>query len=158
MKTNYLKSTNQIPIVCLSLLLLVENMRAFEPEVIFSFPSQGTKPAAELVQGPDGSFYGTTSTGGSQDKGTVFRMTADGVVTTLVSFAVTNGATPLAGLTFGDDGALYGTTSSGLGGLPMVFKVTTNGVMTTLASFASPTNGISPKARLTRASSPIISG
>jgi uncharacterized repeat protein (TIGR03803 family) len=35
----------------------------------------GTNPRAGLVQGSDGSFYGTTYRGGSQGGGTIFRMT-----------------------------------------------------------------------------------
>ncbi len=45
--------------------------------------------------GHDGNFYGTTSGGGSSGYGTVFRMTTNGTLTTLVSFASTNGAKPM---------------------------------------------------------------
>jgi uncharacterized repeat protein (TIGR03803 family) len=39
-----------------------------------SSPSDGTQPTACLVQGTDGNFYGTTSTGGTNNEGTVFRI------------------------------------------------------------------------------------
>jgi uncharacterized repeat protein (TIGR03803 family) len=45
--------------------------------------------------------------------GTVFEVTADGRLTTLVSFNSTNGAGPRAGLMQGTDGNFYGTTVSG---------------------------------------------
>lgn len=89
-----------------------------------------------LVQGSDGNFYGTTSDGGAFCYGTVFKMTATGVLTTLVEFthngATNRGSKPLAGLVEGSDGNFYGTTSEG-GPLPFgsgdgtVFKVTPAG-------------------------------
>jgi uncharacterized repeat protein (TIGR03803 family) len=78
-----------------------------------------------LVQGSDGNFYGVTYQGGTNDWGTVFKMTSDGTLTTLVNFNVTNGVNPQAGLMQGSDGNLYGTTTqdgSGAGGT--IFKIT----------------------------------
>ena len=42
--------------------------------------------------------------------GTVFQVTTNGTLTTLVSFNCTNGAYPYAALTLGNDGNFYGTT------------------------------------------------
>ena len=42
--------------------------------------------------------------------GTVFKVTTNGTLTTLVSFNGTNGANPNAALTLGNDGNFYGTT------------------------------------------------
>ena len=68
--------------------------------------------------------------------GTVFKVTTNGTLTTLVSFNGTNGANPYAALTLGNDGNFYGTTSEGgSSGYGTVFKVTTNGTLTTLVSF-----------------------
>jgi uncharacterized repeat protein (TIGR03803 family) len=75
--------------------------------------TNGSYPAAGLVQGSDGNFYGTTVSGGAGGLGTVFRVTPAGVLTTLVSFGKTNGAAPLAALVQGSDGNFYGTTSLG---------------------------------------------
>jgi uncharacterized repeat protein (TIGR03803 family) len=112
----------------------------------------GARPVAALTLGTDGNFYGTTSYEGgsySYSDGTVFKVTTNGVLTTLVSFANTNGAYPRAALTLGNDGNFYGTTSQGgSGGLGTVFQVTTKGVLTTLVSFAN-TNGAYPFAGLT---------
>ena len=45
--------------------------------------------------------------------GTVFKVTTNGTLTTLVSFNHTNGANPHAALTLGNDGNFYGTTAYG---------------------------------------------
>jgi uncharacterized repeat protein (TIGR03803 family) len=125
---------------------------------IYSFDGSGTNgsaPEANLTLGSDGSFYGTTEGGGTNSDGTIFKVTANGTLTTLVDFNGTNGASPLAALTLGPDGNFYGTTEyggntnfdAGLGG-GTVFRMTTNGTLTTLVNFAA-TNGTSPHAGLT---------
>jgi len=73
----------------------------------------GIMPTAGLTQGPDGNLYGTTLSGGYEDYGTVFRITTNGVFTTVAWFDGTNGSDPGAPLTVGADGNLYGTTQSG---------------------------------------------
>ena len=91
-----------------------------------------------LALGPNGNFYGTTSKGGTNGDGTVFEITTNGILTTLVIFTRTNGAYPEAGLAVGPDGNLYGTTSQGgSNGNGLVFQVTTNGVLTPLHSFSA---------------------
>jgi len=112
-----------------------------QPEVLASF--NGTNwayPEASLTLGNDGNFYGTTDSGGSfgysgygTGYGTVFRVTTNGVLTTLVSFDGTNGAYPQTPLTLGSDGNFYGTISAGT-----VFRLTTSGVLTTLVTFNRP--------------------
>src|SRR6185437_10378585 len=133
-------------------------------EVLHLFQqSDGWDPHSPLVQGTDGNFYGTTVLGGGTQPtistvgpggwGTVFRMTPDGDLTTLVIFNGTNGAYP-NGLILGKDGNLYGTTeyggnlslgnyARGPGGWGTVFRMTPAGMLTTLASFNG-TNGHSP--------------
>ncbi|MDE0595317.1 MAG: hypothetical protein OSB65_08725 [Roseibacillus sp.] len=103
-------------------------------------PKLGQSPQAALVQGSDGNFYGTTSSGGADDKGTVFKMTPAGVLTTLVEFTGAGGDNlgkhPNAALVQGSDGNFYGTTY--LGGATdhgTVFKMTPAGVLTTLVEF-----------------------
>jgi uncharacterized repeat protein (TIGR03803 family) len=73
---------------------------------------------AGLVQGSDGYFYGTTAYGGAQSGysgyGTVFRISTNGTLTTLYSFAGgKDGFQPFAGLMQGSDGRFYGTTYGG---------------------------------------------
>jgi uncharacterized repeat protein (TIGR03803 family) len=104
-------------------------------ELLFS-DNVGRSPEAGLVKGSDGDFYGTTYEGGASNRGTVFKMTSAGVLTTLHSFNSTNGSHPYAGLVQGSDGDFYGTTQSGgASGYGTVFKITPAGVFTTLHSF-----------------------
>jgi len=115
-------------------------------------PLDGGGPNAGLVQGKDGSFYGTTLYGGANHLGTIFQFTTDGVLTTLHSFTGGNeGSAPMAGLVQGADGALYGTTAdwvqkSGTGGT--IFRITTNGAFTSLYSFTNGIDGALPMAGL----------
>jgi uncharacterized repeat protein (TIGR03803 family) len=76
---------------------------------------EGANPVAELVQGSDGNFYGTTVLGGMHHRGTVFNIGATGSFTTLHSFSGSpnEGALPFAGLVQGSDGNFYGTTTLG---------------------------------------------
>jgi uncharacterized repeat protein (TIGR03803 family) len=87
--------------------------------------TDGSYPAAGLIQGADGNFYGTTRQGGPNDYGTLFRMTPNGTVSTLVEFdGFNDGANPLTALTWGSDNNLYGTTSSGgPGGYGTIFRL-----------------------------------
>ena len=121
-------------------------------QILCSFSgTNGAYPQAALTLGTDGNFYGTTSYGGSNSDGTVFKMTTNGTLTILVSFKGTNGAQPCAALTLGTDGNFYGTTEtgSGIGGIyGTVFKVTTNGTLTTLHTFTGYDGG-NPYAALT---------
>jgi hypothetical protein len=69
----------------------------------------GLNPNAPLVQGPDGTLYGTTYQGDSY--GTVFKIQPDGTGFSVVK-CLTNqvqGANPRAGLVL-SGGTLYGTT------------------------------------------------
>ena len=121
---------------------------------VYSFCSRtgctdGSGPQAALLLAADGNFYGTTTSGGAGGKGTVFKVTADGTLTTLYSFCAlgtpscADGALPYAGLVQASDGALYGTTLNGgaghrcSGGCGTVFKTTPAGEFTTLHSFCA---------------------
>ncbi len=99
----------------------------------FTGTNDGAYPEAVLVQGGDGNFYGTTYSGGSNNYGTVFKITANGALTTLHSFTgEEDGANPGAGLVQGRDGTFYGTTEAYAGG--SVFKMSADGTLTTLAA------------------------
>jgi uncharacterized repeat protein (TIGR03803 family) len=130
---------------------------AITPVIVrYSFTASsngGINPNANLVQGSDGNYYGTTFAGGSANDGTVYKMTPAGVLTTLVSFTGANGASPLASLVQGSDGNFYGTTASGgTGNFGTVFKMTPAGVLTTLVSFTGANNGSYPYAGLIQGS------
>ncbi len=105
----------------------------------------GTIPLAALVQGADGALYGTTSSGGASDKGTVFKLASDGTgFTTLHSFTGSDGASP-QGLVPGSDGILYGTTHhGGASDKGTVFKLAADGSgFATLHSFTG-SDGTAP--------------
>ena len=132
----------------------------------YSITSLGTfKPLSNLpgpCYGPlllasDGNLYGTSAQGGTTGNGTVFRLSASGVVTLIYNFDGTHGSAPYGGLVQGSDGLLYGTTTSGgsianPGGV--VFKVTLGGSITVLHQFdsTSTTDGDEPVAGLVLAS------
>ena len=110
----------------------------------------GIGPNSPLIQGADGNFYGTTGNGGAYDRGTVFRMTPNGTITTLYSFCAqancSDGWVPLAGLFLATDGNFYGTTYYGgrtrcepnfQEGCGTVFRITPQGTLTTLYRFCA---------------------
>src|SRR5271154_1319222 len=71
--------------------------------------TDGVSPGG-LVADSQGDFYGTTSTGGTNNDGTVFEIPAGtNTINTLVSFNGTDGADPIGPLTFDAAGNLYGT-------------------------------------------------
>jgi len=71
-----------------------------------------------LVQGLDGTFYGTTQTGGAYyGGGTVFKITPGGTLTTLYNFSGGADGYYPDGLIQATDGNFYGLTLSG-GGSP----------------------------------------
>jgi uncharacterized repeat protein (TIGR03803 family) len=132
-----------------------------------SFPGGDRGPWAGLTLGNDGNFYGSlkcggADAGGGNTLGSVFKVTTNGTVTTLVSFTYTdfpngdnNGYWVQAALTLGNDGNLYGSTKWGgpvvpeLGqGYGTLFKVTTNGTLIWVVYF-NYDNGAYPVGALT---------
>ena len=109
----------------------------------------GSQPEGSLIQGADGNFYGTTFKGGTNDFGTVFKMTPGGTLATLYNFCpksgCADGSGPIGQLVQGTDGNFYGVTNTGgdntyilcTSGCGTVFKLTPAGVLTTLYSFCS---------------------
>ncbi len=77
--------------------------------------ADGANPYGALWQGPDGNLYGTTSSSGAFNKGTLFRITPTGVFTLLYTFGskTGDGSGPQCALVPGPDGNLYGTTALG---------------------------------------------
>ena len=118
----------------------------------------GANSYSPLIQGVDGSFYGTTSGSGSgpSANGTVFQMSPSGSLTTLWSFNGCNdGGYPLAGLVQGSDGDFYGMTyGSGSGPSPngTLFQVRPSGGLTTLWSFTNGVDGAFPSGGLVQGS------
>jgi uncharacterized repeat protein (TIGR03803 family) len=94
--------------------------------------------------GADGNYYGTTSAGGANGYGTIYRLTPDGTLTVLHDFTAMDG-TPQAALLLASDGNFYGTLgariASGDVGPPQyvnygsLFRITPGGDFTNLHNF-----------------------
>jgi len=84
-----------------------------------------------MIQGNEGVLYGTTTLGGSEDAGTVFKLNTDGTgCAPLHSFSSggDDAQQPSGCLIEGPDGALYGVTSrGGAYGSGTVFKMNKDG-------------------------------
>ncbi len=89
--------------------------------------ADGSAPLAGLSLAADGTFYGTTSTGGAHGDGVIFSMTTAGVETPLYAFCslsqCQDGSAPETNLVQGTDGTLYGATgNSGANGFGTLFS------------------------------------
>jgi len=91
--------------------------QTFNTLVNFNGTGGSSPDYGSLTQGADGNFYGTTSSGGANQAGTVFQVTPGGTLTTLYNFCsqigCADGANPYAGLIQATDGNFYGTTYAG---------------------------------------------
>jgi uncharacterized repeat protein (TIGR03803 family) len=106
--------------------------------------SDGLESFSALAHDSSGNLYGTTDAGGATFAGTVFKITPEGVLTTVYNFCgqsnCADGSSPTSGLV-SLSGDLYGTTSSGgANNAGTIFKVTPSGLLTTLYSFCSQPN------------------
>jgi uncharacterized repeat protein (TIGR03803 family) len=113
--------------------------------------SDGSGPSAPLIQGSDGSLYGTTVSGGAYSSydcpggcGTVFKVTTGGTFTLLHSFDFSDGNRIFAPLAQDSNGAFYGTASEGgdVGfygcsvGCGTVFKISSGGTFAIVHKYA----------------------
>ena len=100
--------------------------------------TDGSIPQGGLVLATDGNFYGVTSGGGANNRGTVFKITAAGKLTTLHAFDGTDGGQPEAALIQATNGNFYGTTFlGGANDQGTAFEITASGTFTTLHSFCA---------------------
>ena len=107
-------------------------------KVLHSFGrgTDGTNPFAGLVD-VNGELYGTTTSGGSSNYGTVYKLSLTGRGRVLYGFkGAPDGAAPYAGL-IDVNGTLYGTTTydGGSSGSGTVFSITATGSEKVLHSF-----------------------
>jgi uncharacterized repeat protein (TIGR03803 family) len=104
-----------------------------------------------LVETDPGVFFGSTTFGGPNGNGVVFRYSAAKGLEIVHAFSASNtaggnadGANPFARLTRGEDGALYSTASyGGANGNGVVYRIRPNGNFTVLHTFSatSPSTG-----------------
>lgn len=120
----------------------VFRLKAGKVTTLYNFCAQpnctdGALPYGGLVLGRDGNFYGTTSQGGTDGDGTVFKITPSGTWTQLHSFNGQDGSGPAAPMILAADGNFYGITMNGgdNGNSGTVFKITHGGILTTMHSF-----------------------
>jgi uncharacterized repeat protein (TIGR03803 family) len=108
-----------------------------------------------------GALYGTTSYGGADNAGTIFKVTPAGHYTTLYSFCSQANCADGEGVwdaLIAANGRLYGTTQQGgAHGFGTVFSITTAGTLTTLHSFNS-RDGAAPVGSLVHTASGIFYG
>jgi uncharacterized repeat protein (TIGR03803 family) len=105
-------------------------------------PNDGGQPTANLVQGADGNFYGTTLGGGTANAGTIFMMDSNANVTVIHSISSSDGVNTLefSPLVQGIDGSLYGEAQDGgTSSFGAIFKVNVTGNgFSVIHSFAGP--------------------
>jgi uncharacterized repeat protein (TIGR03803 family) len=90
------------------------------PTTLVNFnAANGAQPFSGLIADANGNLFGTTSSGGANNNGTVFEIVRTGLnsyattPTVLVNFNGANGSTPLGALLIDANGNLFGTTQSG---------------------------------------------
>lgn len=144
---------------------IASQAQTFNTLVNFDLNNGGLPQYVSLIQGADGELYGTTSAGGQNSQGTIFKVSRGGApatLTTLYSFCsqanCADGYDPWPGLVLATDGNFYGTTELGGDvtcnpplGCGTVFEITPSGTLTTLHSFTGP-DGSFPGAGLIQGS------
>jgi uncharacterized repeat protein (TIGR03803 family) len=104
--------------------------------------ADGADLIASLIQATDGSLYGASGSGGVYNQGTIFKITTNGILTTLHSFDGYDGSEPQSALIQATDGNFYGTASSGgpLKSAGTIFKMKPDGSLSTIYAFCSQAN------------------
>lgn len=112
--------------------------------VLYSFTggADGFAPVGSLILDQHNNLYGTTSNGGADGWGTVFKLDPFGRKTVLYSFKGTadgDGAIPSGNLAMDNHGNLYGTTIvGGISDFGTAFKLDSSGKETVLHRFTGP--------------------
>lgn len=109
--------------------------------------SDGTVSLASLIQGADGTLYGTTANGGASNFGTVFQIAPDGSgFAVLHNFDISDGVSPNANVIQGSDGTLYGTTTDrgDPGSRGTIFQMASDGSGFTVVHNFSGSDGANP--------------
>ncbi len=126
----------------------------------------GIEPTSALVQGSDGTLYGSTTIGGTAGSdvgaGTVFKLNPDGSgYTILTNLDNRNNPDNAVSVILGKDGVLYGTAEyNGSDNVGEVFKLNTNGTgFAVLHTFTGPqSDGAEPDAALVQGSDGALYG
>jgi uncharacterized repeat protein (TIGR03803 family) len=122
---------------------LVKSGNSYTQNVLYSFTggaSDGASPNGGLIADGNGDLFGTTTSGGAGNQGTVFELVKSGnsyTETVLYSFAggASDGGNPYGTLIMDSNGNLFGTTDHGGGSnAGTVFEMVKNG-----SSYNAPT-------------------
>jgi len=133
--------------------------------LLYSFTNgiDGSHPTSSLIQGTDGSFYGTAERGGTNNQGTIFQITSNGIFNPLYSFTGgADGSAPQSALIEVDEGEFYGTASSGgAAGYGTVYEInaqTNPAQFTLLYTFTNGVDGATPTSALVSAGGGVFYG
>ena len=136
---------NAVALLLIAMLAVVCQASGQTEQRLYDFCSRtgctdGLYPNDKLIRDAQGNLYGTTTSGGTHNEGTVFRISPSGVEKVIYSFCAqqscTDGANPFDGLIADKSGNAYGTTySGGAHGQGTVFKISALGVESILYSF-----------------------
>jgi uncharacterized repeat protein (TIGR03803 family) len=110
--------------------------------VLYNFlgGNDGAQPETTVTLDPAGNLYGTTSAGGVENAGIVYKLDAAGHETVLFNLSQLGLSFP-SGLVRDAAGNLYG---SAVGGVGAIFKVAANGQTSVLYSFKGGSDGAGP--------------
>jgi uncharacterized repeat protein (TIGR03803 family) len=121
--------------------------------VLYAFTGEadGGTPDGGLFRDPSGNLYGTTSQGGTQNAGVVFKLDINNALTVVYSFQGNSDGAGPSNTLVSINGVLYGTTQFGgrggcnsSGGCGTIFKVTKAGKETVLYQFTGGADGFQP--------------
>lgn len=116
--------------------------------------SDGSNPAASVINGKKGSYIGTTTYAGPNGQGVVFKLAKNGALTDLYAFSSSgdDGWYPVAPVIGDAQGNLYGTTTQGppsgcsrnANGCGTVFELTKKGALNLRYVFTGESDGFTP--------------
>ena len=120
--------------------------------------TDGAYPCGGLTLATDGTLYGSTTSGGTYNGGTIFQITTDGAVQTLDSLLALDTGAPYAAPVEAFDGMYYGTVEGNF--YPgWIFQMTPAGTLTTLYTFnLSGSDGSGPYAPLVQRNDGLLYG
>jgi uncharacterized repeat protein (TIGR03803 family) len=156
MATKVSTSSRFAQLLAATLALVVSASAQASEKVILSFAqSQGIRPLSALVADGNGNFYGTTTSGGANNCGSLFELSqAAGKWTETTLYSCTpHGPVPNGPLTFDKSGNIYGVTQSYNSGSILEFTRGANGTWTESVVHQFPSSEGMPNLDLTLDSS-----
>lgn len=118
--------------------------------MVYSFLDglDGAQPLGRLIIANDGNIYGTTSSGGNNDNGTIFKFNPNtNIESPIYAFnGGTDGSNPTSGVIQGSDGFLYGTAQNyGVHQSGTIYKISLSGQnFNVIYSFKGANDGVYP--------------